>query len=229
MLKNSSDHFSSPAELTTQPSPQSFPNPELSDEPTFRPPKRSDTEKTSKAQEPHMSSELNSSLLQVSTQQSLNFKRSFSLTSPKLSVPATPFLLGNKVKELQGQSLSLRLSEKLKELEDDLKTRNTQENDRENLPVDEEFKSENRHVFALENRVSLEGEEDCEIPTLRWCAACKAEVQTQIEYVNSRKTFWASVGIFVSGGVLGCFLLPYMSNSCKGVKVVCHKCRRALA
>ncbi|OMJ71767.1 hypothetical protein SteCoe_29940 [Stentor coeruleus] len=229
MLKNSSDPFSSPAELTTQPSPQSFPNPELSDEPIFRPPKRSDTGKTSKAQEPLISSELNSSLLQVSTQQSLNFKRSFSLSSPKLSVPATPFLLGNKLKELQGQSLSLRLSEKLKELEEDLKTRNTQENDRENAPIEEDFKGEDKYVFALENRVSLESEEDCEIPSLRWCAACKAEVQTQIQYVNSRKTFWASVGIFLSGGVLGCFLLPYMSNSCKGAKVVCHKCGRTLA
>ncbi|OMJ72166.1 hypothetical protein SteCoe_29458 [Stentor coeruleus] len=229
MSNSSPDHFFSPAELTAVPSPQCFSGPELSEEPIFRGTKRSGTDKITKGQEPHMSSELNSSSLQVSTQQSLNFKRSFTMTSPKRSVPSTPFLLANKLKEIQGQSLTLRLNEKLKELEDDSNVRKTQEVEIEPLSINEDFRYPSYPQPALENRLALEGENDSEIPQLRWCAACKGEVKTETEYVNSRKTFWASVGIFMSGGVLGCFLLPYMTNSCKGIRVVCHKCRRALA
>ncbi|OMJ89577.1 hypothetical protein SteCoe_8284 [Stentor coeruleus] len=224
MLNNSPDHFLTPVEMTTVPSPQYFSGPELSEEPIFRGTKRSRTEKNTKNQEPQLSSELNLSSLQVSTQQSFNFKRSFTMTSPKRSITSTPFLLANKLKEIQGQSLTLRLNEKLKELEDDSNARKTQEIEIEPLSINEDFRYNSFPQAALENRLVLEGENDSEIPQLRWCAACKGEVKTEVE-----KTFWASVGIFMSGGVLGCFLLPYMTNSCKGVKVVCHKCRRALA
>ena len=69
---------------------------------------------------------------------------------------------------------------------------------------------------------------DLMIPRLRWCAFCKAEVMTEVEFVNNSKTFWSAVGIFLSGGFLGCFLLPYMSNSCKGARLICHSCGRVV-
>lgn len=64
------------------------------------------------------------------------------------------------------------------------------------------------------------------IPQLRYCAFCQAEVASEIEYVNDAKTFWSSVGIFMMGGVFGCFLLPYMVNSCKERRLKCRKCKR---
>ena len=67
-----------------------------------------------------------------------------------------------------------------------------------------------------------------EIPTLMWCAYCKGEMSTEISYTNSSKTFLSSLGIFLSGGIFGCFLLPYMSNSCKSPTIICKKCGRTL-
>mmetsp|Transcript_28834 Transcript_28834/g.28518 ORF Transcript_28834/g.28518 Transcript_28834/m.28518 type:complete len:240 (-) Transcript_28834:18-737(-) len=64
------------------------------------------------------------------------------------------------------------------------------------------------------------------IPQLRYCAFCRAEVASEIEYVNDSKTFWSAVGIFALGGVFGCFMIPYMMNSCKGRKLRCRKCKR---
>jgi hypothetical protein len=229
MSYNSPDNVVSPAELTTSQSIQGLQNPELSEEPAFRDNKCSLTEKPPKSQEPHQSSDMNSSSLQLSTQQSVNFKRSFSLLSPKRSVQLTPHLISNKLKDTLGRTLTLRLNQKLKHLEEDSNLPKTQEPHiyPSALKDDEQFIDSPKP--ALENYLALEGNDDNEIPHLRWCASCKGEVKTEIEYVNSRKTFWASVGIFMTGGVLGCFLLPYMTNSCKGVKVVCHKCRKALA
>ena len=67
-----------------------------------------------------------------------------------------------------------------------------------------------------------------EIPQLAWCAYCGGERMTKVNFVNDSTTFWSSVAIFLSGGVFGCFLLPYMSNYCKGVQVVCSQCERVI-
>lgn len=64
------------------------------------------------------------------------------------------------------------------------------------------------------------------IPTLRWCAYCGGETATEVSYANTEKTFWSSVAIFLSGGVCGCFLLPYALDSCKNMEIRCHKCKR---
>jgi hypothetical protein len=66
------------------------------------------------------------------------------------------------------------------------------------------------------------------IPTLRWCAYCKGETSTEVLFVNSEKTFWSSVAVFLAGGVLGCCLVPYSLNSCKDMQVRCHKCKHIL-
>ena len=80
----------------------------------------------------------------------------------------------------------------------------------------------------MDTSLIIEGRDDIEIPHLRWCAACKAEVMTRVVHVNDSKTFWSAVGIFLAGGVFGCFLLPYVTNTCKGVRLICHKCERTL-
>lgn len=74
--------------------------------------------------------------------------------------------------------------------------------------------------------LSQNNEIDCGIPTLKWCAYCKKETATEVFYVKSGKTFWASVAIFLSGGVFGCFLLPYALDQCKDLRMRCHRCKR---
>lgn len=205
--------------------------PELSEDPVFH------TYDTKCATEksylhPHdqiSNSELNTSSLQFSTQHSMNFKKSFFLTSPKRSVPSTPFMLSTKLKELQGQSLNLKLQEKLRLLEGSASVERKSE--KKHLePMMEVHKGRYNSMYEpiLESSLVMEGAEDIEVPHLRWCASCGAEVTTKAVYVNTNKTFWSAVGIFLTGGVFGCFLLPYMTNSCKGVRLVCHKCDRTL-
>ncbi|OMJ88745.1 hypothetical protein SteCoe_9292 [Stentor coeruleus] len=66
------------------------------------------------------------------------------------------------------------------------------------------------------------------IPSLRWCAYCGCETATEIYYENSSKTFWSSVAIFFSGGIFGCFMIPYAMKSCKDLHVRCHRCKHKL-
>ena len=66
---------------------------------------------------------------------------------------------------------------------------------------------------------------DLGIPTLCWCPFCKCETATEVFYENSPKTFWSSLAIFLSGGVFGCFMLPYMMDSCKNARSRCHRCK----
>ena len=115
---------------------------------------------------------------------------------------------------------SLSLSEKLKKIEE------------EHPKVKSDFSMN----YAIENhRETCEaGEIDYlrgnkEIPTLLWCAYCKGEMTTVVRYVSNSNTFLSSVGIFVSGGILGCFLLPYMTNSCKSPQLLCRNCGRVLS
>jgi hypothetical protein len=81
--------------------------------------------------------------------------------------------------------------------------------------------SENRVIEAFEPHEMMIGQE---VPTLIWCAFCKGERKTELDYVNSSKTFWASVGIFLAGGVAGCCLAPYCINKCKATRLTCSRC-----
>ena len=60
---------------------------------------------------------------------------------------------------------------------------------------------------------------------LNWCPYCRRETVTTKVYRNSSKTFWSSVAIFLSGGFLGCFLLPYACNKCKDDAYQCKRCK----
>lgn len=181
-----------------------YPQPELSDEPILK----------SKYNSPGKIGEHNLSSLQISTQHSMQMKKSFSILSHRLSPPTTPRFLRNDLKFEAKKSEGLRLSEKLKLLDDE---------NRENT---EKFELETEK--ETEMALVIEDEENFEIPHLRWCAFCAGEVVTEVEYVNNDKTFWTSVGIFFAGGIFGCFMLPYMLNLCKGVKLICHKCKRPI-
>ena len=69
---------------------------------------------------------------------------------------------------------------------------------------------------------------DDDLPRLSWCAFCGKEVMANCSFKASSKTFWSSIGIFFLGGVLGCFLLPYCSNSCKTLETHCSRCGRTV-
>ena len=215
-------------------SPKGILNPEPSDEPIFGGLQTSDTKYGTERSyfHPHEhlgSTEMNSSSMQISTQQSLNFKKSFFLNSPKRSIPSTPVGLSGKLKGLKDQSLNLKLSEKLKSLEgkSDME-RQSEMIETEPLVDLNDQRYQSFREPALDTSLLMEGENDIVIPHLRWCAFCKAEVTTEAIYITNNKTFWSAVGIFLSGGFLGCFLLPYMTNACKGVRLICHSCKRTL-
>lgn len=132
----------------------------------------------------------------------------------------SPFPVRSSIDKAQSRRLHSTLEQKLLKIEESSKTKiadrsfDYQENMKIAIDIEDEYE------FSTHSRKSLE------IPRLIWCAACKAEKTTQVRYVNDSKTFWSSVGIFLSGGVFGCFMLPYMLNSCKGVEVLCGSCGR---
>ena len=228
MAQLTSEKFPIISENSTMLVSNRYIHPELSEDPIFSPSSKKDLQQFyGSPPEVLKSEEYNLSSLQISTQHSLNLKRSF-FASPKRSVPSTPFLLTNKIKELKGQTLNLKLNEKLKELEESSKTRKTE--DIELTPLIDIIDTKE---LSLRNNIKegilIEGEDDNEVPSLKWCAYCKGEVRTEAFYINTNKTFWASVGIFFSGGVLGCFLFPYFTNSCKGLRTRCHVCKRGLS
>lgn len=223
-----SEKFLSPAEMTTFTSPNRYFQPELSEDPIFSKFsqqhsgfRKRQLEDNGKNSETH-----NSSSLQISTQQSLNFKKSFFMASPKRSVQSTPFLLANKGKELQEMSLTMKLRDKLRGLEEEELTRKS-----ENLrimPLLDYNEDSPMSNLPVESHFIMEGEDNLEIPHLRWCPSCQAENTTEVIHVNSNVTFWSSVGIFLVGGIFGCFLVPYMTNYCKDIRVICHICKRKL-
>ena len=233
MAYKHSSLYLNPSEFRTHSSPRGILNPEPSDEPIFGGLQTSDTRYGGEKSyfHPHdmIGTEMNSSSLQASTQHSLNLKKSFFLNSPRRSIPTTPFGLSNKLKEPKDYSLSLRLHEKLKNLE----VKSDIERQSEVLVMNPlvDIHDKNFQSFrepALENSMIMEGENDIAIPHLRWCAYCRAEVTTKFLYINTNKTFWSAVGIFLTGGIFGCFLIPYMTNTCKGARLICHKCNRIL-
>lgn len=133
------------------------------------------------------------------------------------------------------QSLKV-LDEKLTKITEELiSERNTGRDTAWETGRDRIFDSQHETKFYISTERSALAKEisdDCELadfPCLRWCAFCGKETCTEVEYKNSNTTFWASLGIFLAGGVLGCFLLPYSMNSCKDMKTVCHICKREVS
>lgn len=176
--------------------------------------------------------------VQASTQHSLNLKHSFSMPGVHMSKELSESYPYNPSAESSlKSSLKYELKNILKEVnEDEKEQKESEENQAQDKhrriwkseDFDSQWKNEDidKEFKASQEVTVFEG--DLQIPQLKWCAYCKAEVMTEVVYVNNGKTFWSAVGIFLSGGFLGCFLLPYMSNSCKGVKVMCHNCGRVL-
>jgi hypothetical protein len=204
-------------------------HPEFSDDPVLSPhsSKKARDRSYLSPGDTRVSGELNLSTNQTSTQNSLHLKRSYFLSSAKRSEPDPLSLTQPKLDDPADRYLTLRLEDKLKEL--DLQPyRKSEVVHTESFFAPSPDPAKYATEEAMENGIVFEGERDVRIPQLKWCASCKAEVATEVLYVNNEKTFWSSVGIFLSGGFLGCFLLPYMMNSCKGAKVICHKCRRVL-
>ena len=80
----------------------------------------------------------------------------------------------------------------------------------------------------MKEAVSIVSDEDSCLPGLRWCAHCKRELHTKIVYRPTQKTLWSSIGILLAGGIFGCFLIPYMSESCQEANMVCSKCIHSL-
>lgn len=77
-------------------------------------------------------------------------------------------------------------------------------------------------------KIDEEIEFEIGVPTLRWCAYCGGETATEVSYANTEKTFWSSVAIFLSGGICGCFLIPYGLDSCKNMETRCHRCKHII-
>ena len=132
----------------------------------------------------------------------------------------SPFPAKPGTDKSQSRRLHSTLEQKLLKIEESSKTKILDKSSEypENMKIAIDI--EDQYEFDTHSRKSLE------IPRLIWCAACRAEKMTQVRYVNDSKTFWSSIGIFLSGGVFGCFMLPYILNSCKGVEVLCGSCGR---
>jgi LITAF-like zinc ribbon domain len=214
----------------SKPSTKLLLSPELSEEPVFNTSHTQDTKLADNIylhpQDNRVSTELSS--YQLSTQQSVNLKRSFFMNSPKGSVSSTPFLLTNKLKELQVQSINSKLQDKLDELDKNLEIDSKSDGHDPEVTVDINEKNDFVPNHVVQSNITLEGDNDLEVPHLRWCAYCKAEVTTKAFFINNQKTFMSALGIFLLGGVLGCFMIPYMMNSCKSLRIVCKNCDRTL-
>lgn len=179
--------------------------------------------------------------LQASTQHSLNLKQSFfNKSEAKIKELNDPEACNSGNSSLKS-TLKTDLKHFLKELEENEPevVRDRRKNSKSLSDLNEIRRNKSigfiKSVQTPFNELEADLAQDVEnealdlmIPRLRWCAFCKAEVMTEVEFVNNSKTFWSAVGIFLSGGFLGCFLLPYMSNSCKGARLICHSCGRAV-
>ena len=100
-------------------------------------------------------------------------------------------------------------------------------NEKEFINLHENSKSPDECLESATEFLTLDDEAK-DIPTLKWCAFCKKEVMTEIISKPSSKTFWSAVGIFLMGGVCGCFLLPYVTGSCSDYASRCSKCQREI-
>ena len=75
----------------------------------------------------------------------------------------------------------------------------------------------------------VDSEEEATGLSLEWCPHCGCETTAAVEFRPSQKTFYTSLGIALTGGVLGCFLLPYVTTSCKQGHKVCTHCKHSLS
>jgi LITAF-like zinc ribbon domain len=144
-------------------------------------------------------------------------------------------------KDYRGKKTSLkRLSEKFVKISEDFAEKKEPKNEMEQdyiqgngYETGRETGSVNETKFFLTDRStfakhSVDEFELSEYPTLRWCAYCAKETTTEVKYQNSSKTLLTSAGICMMGGVLGCFLIPYMTNTCKDIKYLCKTCKRKI-
>lgn len=149
-----------------------------------------------------------------------------------ISPPAKSSFIQDKSKDFSIQ----KLDEKLNKISEDLNTERNALRDtgietiREKLP--DLLRDSKTWITTDRSTLAKQLTEDYElnsIPTLRWCAYCARETSTEVEYRNSSKTFLASLGIFLMGGVFGCFLIPYVTTKCKDMKFICHVCKREVS
>ena len=89
--------------------------------------------------------------------------------------------------------------------------------------LSEQLGSPREVAAAAASEVSTE---PSEVPSLRWCAFCVRETVVCTRYKPTAKTFWSAAGIFLLGGVCGCFLLPWMTTGCQEPRLVCLRCKR---
>ena len=183
--------------------------------------------------------------LEFPTEETLQLRSANSPRTADSSLPLSRDTFYGRVKEsIWGN----RLRDKLKLLNsekgrnqtaNESKARETERfRDSESLRITELIQAENKEEEVVGRRntepyeLNTLGDEEenrgREIPTLMWCAYCGGEIKTQVAFVNSSKTFWAALGIFMAGGVAGCFLLPYMTNQCKEPRVTCSRCQHVL-
>jgi len=181
--------------------------PERASESFLQSPARLDISKGRVPSELIQSTETNSSTFRYS--HISGSRRSFGY----LATPRTSSLTKSPFKSRKS------LADKLRELEEEFKDSPEKEESIQETEVKEaEF-------------VDSDDEETTrrEISRLKWCAYCKAERTTEVKYQNSRKTLLSAISIFFMGGVFGCFMVPYMTNTCKQVKIICHTCKRPLS
>lgn len=155
--------------------------------------------------------------------------------SPIRSLPQNPFILNSVDKEAPSTNIAHRLQEKLKKLEEEFKNNGKSEPCSFVTKLDETTRpvapiSWDGNFGDAKSASIIEDEyENPLYPTLKYCAFCQGEVMTDVSFKNSSKTFWSALGIFMIGGVFGCFMLPYMTNTCKEAKMACHICKRTLS
>ena len=114
-----------------------------------------------------------------------------------------------------------KLSHKLRKLKRELE----EEKDDFEVPFPSQF---GQHVRPAEQFFTLESEGPPVRPQLKWCPACSRETMAITTYRPTAKTLWTSLGIFFTGGVLGCFLVPYLTDNCKEVELHCSHCNSTL-
>jgi lipopolysaccharide-induced tumor necrosis factor-alpha factor len=61
-------------------------------------------------------------------------------------------------------------------------------------------------------------------PTQIQCPRCQRQVFTRVQYEIGTGTWLIALGIFVFGGVLGCFLIPFCIPMCQDAVHSCPSC-----
>lgn len=157
-----------------------------------------------------------------------NMKSSFNISQDLRSKESSLKKLDEKLNRITEEFASARNSDRFPLRETGFETERMRDFNSERIYDSKDSKyylSTERSTMA---RVMPDEYELTDHPVLKWCAYCTRETTTEITFRNTTKTFMSSLGIFLFGGFLGCFLLPYMTNSCKEMKSVCHVCKREI-